>query len=115
MMTKVWKRDFQKPFFNAILLSVAPVSAMMAEVVPTCVGVLTVPRCDLCSSLTEKLCTDGYKRRYFYLIKCCAAVAVSSKFQSYLCQNFTFSYAIYIVLYYLLRKHFKHFKHRVEL
>lgn len=103
-MTEVWKRDFKKPFFNAILLSVVPVSATMAGVVPICVGVLTVPHCDLCSSLTEKPCTDGYKRRYFYLIKCCTAVAVKSRFQSlfYLCQNFAFSYAIYIALCYLL-------------
>lgn len=43
--------------FNAILLSVVPVSATMAEVVPVCVGVLTVPHYDLCSSLTEKPCT----------------------------------------------------------
>lgn len=104
MMTEAWERDFQKPCFNAILLSVAPVSATMAGVVPICVGVLTVPHCDLCSSLTEKPCTDGYKRRYFYSIKCCIAVAVNSRFPSlfYLCQNFTFSYAVYIVLCYLL-------------
>lgn len=65
-------------FFNAILLSVVPVSATMAEVVPICVGVLTVPHCDLCSRLTEKPCTDGYKSRYFYLIKCCTVIAVNS-------------------------------------
>lgn len=59
-------RRFQRaPFSNAISLSVAPVSATMAEVVPVCGGVLTVPHCDLCSSSTERPCTDGYKRILF--------------------------------------------------
>lgn len=89
-------------FFSAILLSVVPVSATTAEVVPVCVGVLTVPRYDLCSSLTEKPCTDGYKSRYFLFNK--MLFCNGCKFQSlpYWCQNFAFSYAIYIFLCYLL-------------
>lgn len=104
MMTEVWKGDFKKLFSNAISLFVAPVSATMAAVVPVCEGVLTVPHCDLCSSSTERPCTDEYKRRGFYLMKCCTAVAVNLRFQRWfdLCENFTSSYAIDIVLCYLL-------------
>lgn len=93
--------DFKKLFSNAISLSVAPVSATMAEVVPVCGGVLTVPHCDLCSSLTERPCTDGYKRS-FYLIKCWTAVAVNLRFQncfenSTSFMQFILFYAIYCV------------------
>lgn len=56
------KRSFSKQLsFCAILLFVILVSATMAVVVPVCVKALTVPRCDLCSSLTGKFCTDGHK------------------------------------------------------
>lgn len=97
--------DFKKLFSNAISLSVALVSAMMAGAAPVCGGVWTVPRCDPCSSSTERPCTGGYKRRCFYLIKGCTAVAVNLRFQSWfdLCENFT-SFAIFIVLCYLLHR-----------
>lgn len=73
MTTEVWKEISRKALFNAISLSVAPVSATMAGAVPVCGGVLTVPHCGLCSSSTERLCTDGYKRRGLCLIRlhCC--------------------------------------------
>lgn len=89
--------------FNAILLSVVPVSATMAEVVPVCVGVLTVPHYDLCSSLTEKPCTDGYKRRYFLFNKmpCCNGCKFQSLFYGVKTllspTQFIFFYAIYYI------------------
>lgn len=102
---QVWRlkcgRRFQKALFNAISLSVAPVSATMAGAAPVCGGVWTVPRCALCSSSTERLCTDGYKRRGFYLIKGCTAVAVNLKFQRWfdLCENFTLQFILFYAIY----------------
>lgn len=51
-------KDFGPLNFSAISLSVVPVWAMMAEVVPVYAVVWTIPHCDLCSSLKEKLETE---------------------------------------------------------